>query len=1089
MPTANQVARPTNLPSVPGYEIVSELGRGGMGVVYQARQVRLKRSVALKTLLAGALAGPHEMARFRAEAEAVARLQHPNIVQIYEIGEHNGLPYFSLEYIRGGNLAHRLTRGALPFRQAAELVETLARAVHFAHQHQVIHRDLKPANILLETGESAGAGLGVAKITDFGLAKQLDSSLAQTKTEAVLGTPSYMAPEQAMSKNKQVGPAADIYALGAILYECLTGRPPFRGDTALETMLQAASQEVLAPHRLQSTVPRDLDTICVKCLEKEPQRRYASAADLADDLRRFLDGTPIKARPVGPLVRLVKWVKRRPGLAAALALVVILPLLAGTLVWRWRDRERPAPESSAAAPQQDGEKRDHYLRLIAQCAQEQQAGNYERASHILDDCPVELRGWEWHYLQRLCNWGVRRTFVAAPSGLRQLAYSRNGLLAVSSDGPGVRLWDPVSGQSRGTLGEANGPVNALAFSPDGQFLATGDDRTLRVYDVAKGKELVSRPQEGRISCLAYSPDGRWLATGGGDPEKPGNLWLWSAMPGDKPVHKLSGHKSRVASLAFSFDSHGLTSAGMDETLAWDVASGRYLAPLPGSPGQRPLFMPLVPQVALLTRSQPARVTTWDYQKQKPGPSWSDGLLAIGRLGGVYGNMESPVDQHQTDPRPGCWINDAAFSTDGKYLAMGGGWPAQGKVRLLRGDNLQSSMLLFGHAQPVSSVSFAADGQALASGSRDGTVRIWDPKVRRFDFPLESRGPQGATRAMAFSADGQRLATLEDDPKVAAAVWDLHTGQRVSCPRLTPAALQSVHFSADGSRVAAVSGNGERTVCIWRSATGEKVAQFADHPVSMGELHSGPNGFRLASILPSDPIPKFLDKPLPGVRIIDPQTGQTLRTVGEPSFWQPVPEPTFSPDGRRLAAVSKEGNLTLWDVSTGRVLLSQPAKRGARFAADGRYLISEAPGKNADIWDATTGKPAGLRLPGQPWQTLAQFSRDGRVLALPLQGGSVLIWDAVAGQALATIRGHGTPVAGLVFSSDAQRLFTASAEDTNVRVWDTASGTEALSLRPARGVHHLWLSGDGRNLAAGSNIGIMVWNATPVPDTSLGRKTP
>ncbi len=350
--------RGPELPVIPGYEVLGELGRGGMGVVYQARQAGLNRLVALKVILAGGHAGADERARFRAEAEAVARLQHPNIVQIHEVGEQAGLPFFSLEYCPGGNLATQLQGHPLPPAEAARLTETLARAVHHAHARGIVHRDLKPANILLlnqsTTDDTDGTDKNrnrdhssvpsvlsvvdlLPKITDFGLAKQLDRAQGQTQSGAIVGTPSYMAPEQAGGKSRAIGPAADVWALGAILYELLTGRPPFLGATPLDTLAQVLSQEPVPPSRLQPKVPRDLETVCLKCLRKEPAKRYASAAELADDLGRFLSGQPVRARRTGRAERVVKWVRRKPALAAVLGLSVVLVLLLGGggmwLVW------------------------------------------------------------------------------------------------------------------------------------------------------------------------------------------------------------------------------------------------------------------------------------------------------------------------------------------------------------------------------------------------------------------------------------------------------------------------------------------------------------------------------------------------------------------------------------------------------------------------------------------------------------------------------------------------------------------------------------------------------------------------------------
>jgi serine/threonine-protein kinase len=322
------------LPEVPGYEILGELGRGGMGVVYKARQLSLNRLVALKMVLAGAYAGSDERARFLAEAEAIARLQHPNVIPIHEIGEVAGQPYFTLAYADGGTLARKLDGKPQPVHEAAALIETLARAVHAAHQRGIVHRDLKPANVLFSAD-------GTPLITDFGLAKSLDSGGGRTRTGAILGTPSYMAPEQAGGKKGAIGPATDVYALGAILYEMLTGRPPFKAETDLDTILLVASQEPEPPRRLRRDVPRDLETICLKCLQKDPVRRYATAEELAEDLRRLRAGEPILARPQRPWRKAVGWLAKYGRWQAALAGVLV-----ATVLWLTALSKKPLPSLS-----------------------------------------------------------------------------------------------------------------------------------------------------------------------------------------------------------------------------------------------------------------------------------------------------------------------------------------------------------------------------------------------------------------------------------------------------------------------------------------------------------------------------------------------------------------------------------------------------------------------------------------------------------------------------------------------------------------------------------------------------------------------
>ena len=329
------VAGPGDLPRIPGHEVEAVLGRGGMGVVYKAWHLRLNRPVAVKMMLAGGYAGPPELARFLREAETMARLGHPNVVQVYDVGDIDGLPYFTMEYVEGGNLAEKLKGVPQPAREAATLVAVLAGAVEAAHRRGIVHRDLKPANVLLTED-------GTPKISDFGLARWTEPWVGVTWTGARLGTPSYMAPEQAAGQMGMIGPTTDVYALGAVLYEMLTGRPPFRAETTVETERQVISEEPVAPSKLNARVPRDLETICLKCLRKSPQKRYPTASALAEDLHRFLRGEPIEARPVGLPERTARWVLRRPTQSTMLVASLVLAIMA--------DQRQPVARSADGKP-------------------------------------------------------------------------------------------------------------------------------------------------------------------------------------------------------------------------------------------------------------------------------------------------------------------------------------------------------------------------------------------------------------------------------------------------------------------------------------------------------------------------------------------------------------------------------------------------------------------------------------------------------------------------------------------------------------------------------------------------------------------
>jgi serine/threonine-protein kinase len=369
------------LPQIPGYEVEAVLGRGGMGIVFRARHLRLNRPVALKMVLAGAYAGPREKERFQRESEAAARLRHPNVVHVYNVGEANGRPYFTMELVDGGSLSQKLRGTPQPVHQAGQLVATLARAMQAAHECcGLVHRDLKPANILL-------AADGTPKISDFGLARRLEGGAGLTQSGVPVGTPSYMAPEQARGQTDAVGPAVDVYALGAILYELLTGRPPFRAATGAETMQQVISQEPAPPSRLNDQVPRDLETICLKCLHKEPERRYASAAALADDLGRFGEGRPIQARPVGWAERSWRWGRRNPTAAALLATALALVGLAsGGGVWLVQQRA----ERRAEATRRDGELRHEVGTAVTQAVSLRQRFLFREARELLEQARQRL---------------------------------------------------------------------------------------------------------------------------------------------------------------------------------------------------------------------------------------------------------------------------------------------------------------------------------------------------------------------------------------------------------------------------------------------------------------------------------------------------------------------------------------------------------------------------------------------------------------------------------------------------------------------------------------------------------------------------
>jgi hypothetical protein len=586
-PDAIPVAQ-TALPVIPGYEVLGELGQGGMGVVYQARHLALKRLVALKMIQT---ADPDDAyrARFLAEAEAVARLQHPNIVQIHAIGEYAGKPFLALEFVDGGSLRQKLAGTPMPATEAAQLVETLARAMAVVHQRGLVHRDLKPANVLLTAN-------GIPKVSDFGLVKLLDVDTGQTQTGQIMGTPSYMAPEQARGQVQQIGPAADVYSLGAVLYETLTGRPPFRAATIAETLQQVREQDPVPPRRLLPSVPRDLETICLRCLAREPRQRYRSAAELADDLRRFLHGEPIRARPTGRVERAWKWARRHPARAALAGLSGLAVLLAVYLVTAWQynaelsqknldlDQARLEAEKLRRLAEEQRSQRYRYQHVAAVNALNglwrdgYQFGVRDELARLAPQPGEEdLRGFEWFFLQRMTE--DLRLIETGTEGIRLLALApQGGLVASGGRDRRVRLLDLASGRTVRILDRHRLPITALAFSPDGKRLASvasdwerpGPDNEIKVWEVSTGREAASaRASVGLFAAVAYSPDGRRLATGDLD----GRVAIWETRTGARLL-VLSG-PARIVSVAFSSDGSRLASgAGDGQVRLWDTHPAR-----------------------------------------------------------------------------------------------------------------------------------------------------------------------------------------------------------------------------------------------------------------------------------------------------------------------------------------------------------------------------------------------------------------------------------------------------------------------------------------------------------------------------------
>ena len=1019
------------IPSIPGFEIRSELGRGGMGVVYKALQVRLNRLCALKMLLLGEYTGAVSRARFLAEAETIARLKHPNIVQIYGLGEHDGRPYFEMEYIDGGSLAHRLVGTPWAPEPAARMVAVLARAIADAHRLGIVHRDLKPANVLLTED-------GTPKIVDFGLAKTLEATSDLTESGVFLGTPSYAAPEQVEGLTKAVGPAVDIYSLGAIFYLMLTGRPPFQAATVSQTLEQVRTADPVAPSRLQPGLSQDAETICVKCLEKQPERRYADAVALAEDLDRFLAGRPILARPIGATERLRKWIRRRPAVAVLSATVVAVTVLGFILVsWQWRRAEAKAALEAAANRTAQRARLDAF---------EQQAQLTVHQALALCDQGEVGRGLLW--LAR----GLELAIDAKSEGL---------------DRP-IRInladWaNQLSRRRRLPLLRHSGPILGLAFRRGGRALVSvGKDGSARIWDTTAGNEveppleLLGKPADAPLERARFSAGESGLL---GAVDQRGRASVWNVNDRQRLASPLvCSPENRNRDIAY-LDPKCAIVCDNDGILRWWDLSTRQ--PREGSSGQRQRGITAWAVSSdgrtLVTGGQDRRVLRWDVATGTPlGPDL---------------HFDTPVEA-------------IALTPDGRKVITG---RQAGRLHIWDAET-ERGFDLPPQGTKVTCLAVSPDGRVVASGTEGGVVRMWDTSLLG---PIaQTRKLAGAVTALAFDPESRFLAIGGDDGKIR--LCELPRPKALGFPLRVSHPVHTVAFALDGRRLLIGTTEGAR----WWDLTGRMVREsdqgrddrLNDGPPFQVETTAvSPDRRTLATARPVAAQAPTRSR----VELRDVATGNWLRqTPDQPHALSGM---VYSPDSKWLLTWGPGPRTAgLWDVATLKSYrplfrsLKSPVHQ-AVFSRSARTLLLGCRDGKARLWDVDRDveidSEHGPRH-AYPITAVAFDSNRARVVT-GCHAGTVRVWDAILGTLLNELRQNAGEIVVLAFSPDGEMLLTASHDGT-ARFVDAESGTQlGPTLHHTDAVLCVAFDPDGQSVVTGTRDGMVQRWSVPSPPRTGG----
>ena len=938
-------------PQLPGYEIGEQLGRGGMGVVYRAEQASPARTVAVKTLLS--VPGERTVARFRREAEAMARLDHPHIVPVYEVGEWEcgsaRLPYFTMKWYPGGSLDTAPCGPGTPPADHARTVEVIAHAVHHAHQRGVLHRDLKPSNILIDDAGQPAVG-------DFGLAGWFDPDAPAQLSTTVVGTPAFMAPEQVRDPAR-VTTAADVYGLGAILYHQLTGRPPFDAPSSLAVMSELGTRPPTRPSALNPAVPRDLETVCLKCLEPDPRNRYASAEAVGEDLARWRSGESITARRAGVWERGWRAVRRHPvvtGLSVATAAAVVTALVTLSVsVARIREKEA----ETAATLQR--EQRALYLERVASAGRLYQMNHLEQAWHTLSYCPGRLREWEWDYLD-----GLRRNSggdpLRHPEGVVATGFLADGRVATADRTGQVRVWDewtPRSLTARGT---------ALRTHPGQNLIAVRDAKRLRVLDTDTDAVLFDTPAQGWFD---FTPDGKRLAVADGPTVRLFAVGTWG------PAGELVGHEQTVWAGVFTADGTTLYTGSLDRSVVvWDVdkteVRGRWKRELPVQ------ALWLTADGRSLIESSPSRLSLTDTESGETR-----------RLSEAANSRPTLIPTYDS----------ALFAS----------LSAVGEIQLRPLDGGEPTRVYRGHAGVVLAATISRDGKRMVTGGEDATVRVWD---------------------LTTTPEYTDLATLSHR-------------------------FGSLGVSADGRLLAVASRNvhvpKEPDVVVFDAATGGERYRVP----GLGDAGFDPRGRWLVA-----------GRADGSVSVCDQSDGREQRAL--PGGTRPPVQVVFRPDGGALAAVEILGPVRVWDTGTWGVTEYTPANgktvSAVSWSPDGTRL-AVAEGDAVVIWEPGTGRVV-ERMATANTPLVCEFSPDGRLIAVAGRGRSLELFDAVAGLPRFAFVGNPSVVNAIAFHPTAPRMASVGVNGY-VRVWDTETGKEVLTLSGGGDLFGAGWSPDGKHLYA------------------------